>query len=122
MAFNIQQEGDIILENIKRQSWFPYRTGKLKFHATSGALINANTYRIKFDSTVAPYVSFLEEGTAPHDIPQAFGKPLPFGIGGRFNGKFHPGSTKHKDFIKVKCVNEIVNYIAVRFKGSVEVR
>jgi hypothetical protein len=41
-------------------------------------------------------------GVVAHDIPRAFGKPLPFGIGGRFEGKFHPGypydETLHKDF------------------------
>ena len=33
----------------------------------------------------------LETGTKPHDIPNAFGFGEKFGIGGRFDGKFHPG-------------------------------
>lgn len=37
------------------------------------------------------YALFVHEGTKPHDIPGAFGIPSPFGIGGRFDGKFHPG-------------------------------
>lgn len=37
------------------------------------------------------YSLFVHEGTKPHDIPGAFGYPAPFGIGGRFDGKFHPG-------------------------------
>lgn len=113
--------GDRVTRLIKQASWFPYKTGKLKFEATSGQLIDRQTYRIKFDSSVAPYVTYLEEGTDPHDIPKAFGRPLPFGIGGRFNGKFHPGSRKHVGFISNKSVNTIVNYIASVYGGVVEV-
>ena len=112
--------GDKVTRLIKQATWFPYKTGKLKFEATSGQLIDMQTYRIKFDSSVAPYVTYLEEGTDPHDIPKAFGRPLPFGIGGRFNGKFHPGSKKHVGFIKNKSVNTIVNYIASVYEGVVE--
>lgn len=112
--------GDKVTRLIKQATWFPYKTGKLKFEATSGQLIDMQTYRIKFDSSVAPYVTYLEEGTDPHDIPKAFGRPLPFGIGGRFNGKFHPGSKKHVGFIKNKSVNTIVNYIASVYGGVVE--
>ena len=78
-----------------------------------------NSYRIHFSGTISPYVTYLEEGTSPHDIPGAFGRALPFGIGGRFDGKFHPGSTKHKGFISNKCVGAIVDYIASRFQGEV---
>lgn len=112
--------GDKVTRLIKQATWFPYKTGKLKFEATSGQLIDMQTYRIKFDSSIAPYVTYLEEGTDPHDIPKAFGRPLPFGIGGRFNGKFHPGSKKHVGFIKNKSVNTIVNYIASVYGGVVE--
>lgn len=118
--FNLEQVGTEVTEMIKRQSFFPYKTGKLKFNATQGAMYNNETYRIHFDSSIAPYVEYLEEGTEPHDIPGAFGKKLPFGIGGRFQGKFHPGSKKHKGFISQKCVNAIVNYIVLKYEGQVE--
>jgi len=118
MTFNLEQVGNHVLTLIKRQSWFPYKTGKLKFQATHGSMYSDTTYRIHFSSTIAPYVEYLEEGTRPHDIPRAFGKPLPFGIGGRFDGKFHPGSTKHKNFIKDKCVQAIIDYITTRFDGE----
>lgn len=121
MTFNLEQAGDACLSLIKRASWFPYKTGKLKFHATSGAMYMDDVYRIHFSSTVAPYVEYLEEGTSPHDIPGAFGRPLPFGIGGRFDGKFHPGSMKHKGFISVKSVNAIAEYIALRYDGEVTI-
>lgn len=108
-------------ELIKSASWFPYKTGKLKYQATSGAMYMNDVFRIHFSSAVAPYVAYLEEGTSPHDIPGAFGKALPFGIGGRFDGKFHPGSHKHEGFIKDKCVSAIVNFIADKYEGEVEV-
>lgn len=113
--------GDTITHNIKTAYWFPFRSGNLKFNATSGCMISSTTYRIHFSSTVAPYIDFLEEGTSPHDIPRAFGYPLPFGIGGRFDGKFHPGSKKHKGFIKDKAVLSAVNYIATKYNGQIEV-
>lgn len=119
--FDLQTEGIQILTMIKESSFFPYKTGRLKFHATIGTMWTPNCYRIHFDSTIAPYVVYLEEGTRPHNIPGAFGRPIPFGIGGRFNGMFHPGSDKHKDFIKRDSVNAIVDYIAMRWDGLVTV-
>lgn len=121
LDFNLEQVGIEVTSLIKRASWFPYKTGNLKFNATQGAMYDSTTFRIHFDGSVAPYVRYLEEGTDPHDIPRAFGRPLPFGIGGRFDGKFHPGSKKHKGFISEKCVDSIVNYISSRFDGQVEV-
>ena len=119
--FDLVLDCENIVANIKRASWFPYKTGMLKFHATKGILKNPNLYEIHFSSMIAPYVQYLEEGTKPHDIPGAFGNPPPFGCGGRFNGKFHPGSTKHKGFISEKCVNEVINYFVVKYKGMVDV-
>lgn len=121
LDFNLEQVGNEVTNLIKRQTWFPYKSGNLKFNATQGSMYNANTFRIHFDSSVAPYIEYLEEGTSPHDIPGAFGYALPFGIGGRFNGKFHPGSTKHKGFISEKSVGAIVNYIVTKYEGQVEI-
>lgn len=118
-SFNLEQVGINVTHLIKRASWFPYKTGKLKFEATSGSMYTNTTFRIHFDSSIAPYVQYLEEGTDPHDIPRAFGRPLPFGIGGRFDGKFHPGSKKHKDFIKDKSVGAIIEYICTKYNGVV---
>ena len=121
MKFPLEQIGNRVTEVIKSASWFPYKTGRLKYHATSGQMYLDNVYRIHFSGSVAPYVQYLEEGTSPHDIPRAFGKPLPFGIGGRFDGKFHPGSKKHQGFISQKAVGAIVDYIAERYEGQVSV-
>lgn len=130
----LEKLGETLVEKIKRASWFPYKNGKLRDEATSGTLIDSNTYDIKFDSAVAPYVEYLEEGTQPHDIPFAFvGKgnfvwwypykddvPFLFGMGGRFNGKFHPGSVIHKGFISDKSVNTIIDYIKNKYNGVVK--
>lgn len=115
---DIYREGEEVLKLIKEASWFPYKSGNLRNNATIG-MSNGYDYLITFDSTVAPYVGYLEEGTLPHDIPRAFGRPLPFGIGGRFNGKFHPGSFKHQGFISDKSVNAIVNYFVSKYNGVV---
>lgn len=92
---------------IRSSAWFPVKTGKLRDQATyqtnMPGLIGASASAIVFDSSVAPYIPFLEDGTKAHNIPGAFGFPLPFGIGGRFDGKFHPGSVKHKGFIEDKA-------------------
>ena len=126
----LEQFGRRMVTGIKEQSWFPFKSGKLRSNATSGNMINENTYVITFDSQIAPYVEYLEEGTREHDIPHAFGygtyyadRPnpytheIPFGVGGRFNGKFHPGSTKHKGFISNKAVGYILNNIRTQYKG-----
>ena len=115
---NIQTLGEKVLFEIKSAPWFPYKTGNLKFNATSGRMISQDTYLIHFDSTIAPYVAALEEGSSPHDIPGAFGRDYPFGIGGRFDGKFHPGSTKHKGFISEKSINTIIDYITTHYEGN----
>ena len=117
---DVETIGEKVLTEIKSKSWFPYKTGNLKFNATRGYLVDDNTYCIEFDSSLAPYVASLEEGSSPHDIPNAFGKGMEYGIGGNFEGKFHPGSTKHKKFISVKCVNTIVNYICDHYKGELK--
>ena len=121
MTFDLQNEGYILLNLIKSASWFPYKSGNLKFSATQGRLITDDVFVIHFDSTVAPYVEYLEEGTRPHDIPRAFGRPLPFGIGGRFDGKFHPGSTKHQGFISNKSIQAILKHFQTKFDAIVEV-
>lgn len=48
-------------------------------------------------SNTEPLAAYVENETKPHDIPGAFGYKPPFGVGGRFNGKFHPGTPgKHR--------------------------
>lgn len=131
---DLYKAGENIVREIKRASWYPYASGNLRDHATKGELVDDNTYCITFDTTVAPYITCLEEGTQPHDIPFAFvgkgnwvwwypydnGIPFLFGMGGRFNGKFHPGSLKHKGFISDKSVNAVIDYFVRKYNGVVE--
>lgn len=131
---NLLVAGEDIVKKIKSASWFPYANGKLRDQATSGTLISPNIYDIKFDGSIAPYVQFLEEGTQAHDIPFAFvgkgnfvwwypykdGVPFLMGMGGRFNGKFHPGSTIHKGFISQKSVGAVIDYFKTKYNGVVK--
>jgi len=117
---NLEELGEDSVSLIKNASWFPFKSGNLKFNATSGQMVDSQTYRIHFDSTIAPYVEALEEGSKPHDIPNAFGRGMTFGIGGRFDGKFHCGSTKHKGFISNKSVNAIIKFICDEYNGVVK--
>lgn len=120
--YSLEQLGDEVTFLIKNASWFPYKSGRLKFNATQGGMFNSITYRIHFSSAVAPYVEYLEEGTGPHDIFPTTRKFLKFQVNGQtvFAKKVHhPGSTKHKGFISEKCVEAIVNYIADKYGGTV---
>ena len=111
MAVNLQMLGDTCLMNIKRATWFPYKTGRLKFHATTGYLVNPYTYCIHFSGTIAPYIEYLEKGVQPS-----------FRISKNGNLFYHSGTDKHRGFISDKCVHSIVNYIAARYKGTVDVK
>lgn len=117
---NLKLDGDNLITTIKGATYFPYKTGHLRDDATSGEMINRNTYLIKFDGDIAPYIQYLEEGTTAHDIPGAFGRPIPFGIGGRFDGYFHPGSTKHYHFIQNKVIDTILMYFVRKYNGEVK--
>ena len=127
---NLRQAGNDVLRTIKSASYFPYKTGHLRDDATSGDMVSNDTYLIKFDGNIAPYVQYLEEGTTAHDIFNAFGFALgnnpkhkivseTFGYGGRFNGYFHPGSTKHYHFIQDKVIDTILMYFVMKYNGEV---
>lgn len=126
--YDLKELGDRMTTLIKSASWFPFKSGHLRDHATQGRPYDSTSYRIHFSETVAPYVVYLEEGTSAHNIIGAFigrKKALkqtpPFGSYGRFDGKFHPGSQKHKDFIKNDTVRFCINYIAQTYGGRVEI-
>ena len=56
-----------------------------------------------FAVTVAtndPIGPYVEWDTRAHDIPNAFGYGYDFGIGGRFGGRFHPGTQGHHMFAR----------------------
>lgn len=89
---NLEQLGISCLALIKNASYFPYKSGRLRDLATSGTMFTDTCYRIQFNSAIAPYVVYLEEGTKK--------------------------STKHKGFIKDKCVVAIVDFICAKYGGK----
>lgn len=122
-----------IVGAIKSNKLFPFDTGNLKNKATSWHL-TSDGFVIQINGTIAPYAQYLQEGTRPHNIPRAFGRPLPFGTSGNFgsngerlglvstwqgnkavrvkdmSGYFHPGSTKHQGWIDFAIVGEIFDF------------
>lgn len=76
----------------------PYRTGNLAYNAFYKRPTGEASYELGIDLTIAPYAQYLNNGYPEYNIPGAFGRKLPFGTYGRFNGKFHPGSYKYKGF------------------------
>lgn len=84
----------------------PRRTGCLQDSIVKRFETDGENMAVRIVSDTSPcspshtsYSLFVHEGTSPHDIPGAFGYPPPFGIGGRFDGKFHPG-TKAVPFLR----------------------
>jgi hypothetical protein len=57
--------------------------------------------RVYTEDPVGPHVEWT---TRPHDIPNAFGWGPDFGIGGRFSGKFHPGTTGQHMFARAAAI------------------
>lgn len=81
----------------------PRRTGCLQESIVKRVETHGGEIAIRIVSDTTPcspsrtsYSLYVHEGTVPHDIPGAFGIPSPFGIGGRFDGKFHPGTAPNR--------------------------
>ena len=74
-----------------------------------------------FDTDRSPLATWILGGTKPHNIPKAFGYPLPFGTSGRFGGFFHPGTRPNlfnvRAWIAVEdlVVDELVDRIKAEF-------
>lgn len=97
---------------IKYDRDLPVDTGWLKRHIMTSTKETKDKQEIKIflSGSEVPYAVYLEEGTAPHDIPNAFGRGETFGIGGKFDGKFHPGSRKHVQFIERVLLSNCLSY------------
>jgi hypothetical protein len=81
----------------------PIRTGCLRESIVKRVEKIGDEVAVRIVSDTTPcsasrtsYSLFVHEGTGPHDIPGAFGIPVPFGVGGRFDGKFHPGTKANR--------------------------
>lgn len=86
----------------------PQFGGNLKNNA-SYVEVGGGEWKIVFDDRIAEYIPYLEYGTAPHLIPNAFGLGITV---------MHPGSKKHKGFIENMVVNEVVNTIIRAYPKS----
>ena len=91
------------LNQIRQTNGIPYKSGHLKYN---GIYVDEFRHAIVYDSKIAPYVGYLQEGTGPHYIPNAFGRGITV---------YHPGSKKHKGFID-KNANEFADYLITHLK------
>lgn len=107
----------IVVRELTHQSWFPYKTGNLQSSVKTEFFSN-NLACITFSGDKVKYLTALEEGSEPHDIPNSFGYGMDYGIGGRFNGKFHPGSMIHKGFISNNSVQFVIDYFINKYQGT----
>ncbi len=119
MSYNFKRDCRNILRHIKtpkqRGGCMPYDTGHLANDATQGQSFGDNDFTITINTTDektgAPYAVPLNTGSVPHDIPNSFNRGYNYGIGGRFNGKFHPGSLKHVGFYdNADDTNSVLGY------------
>lgn len=90
-----------VFKDIVNAPWFPFRTGNLKWNATRQFILDT-AFAIDFNPNKAHYIDFLEYGTKPHLIPNAFGRGITVK---------HPGSRKHVDFIQKKSVDRAIQTI-----------
>lgn len=110
--FEIEKRFQIIRKQM------PYRTGNLAYNAYYKKPNGVGKYDIGIDLSIAPYAEYLETGYGPYDIPGAFGRKPPFGIGGRYDGHFHPGSYKHKGFWE-DAMRDFMLGMAGEFNGTI---
>ncbi|NCA95552.1 MAG: hypothetical protein EOM74_01080 [Methanomicrobia archaeon] len=89
----MQRLGLGAMERVRQNARFPYKTGNLKFNATYLKFVGENEFRIVFDTTIAPYIPFLEYGTVR--------------------------SKKHVNFISERATNDVIAYLAEQFKSPV---
>lgn len=119
MIYNFKRDCRNILKHVKtpkqRGGCMPYDTGHLARMATMGKFTGDDRFTLTIvtakNRTGAPYAVPLNTGSKPHDIPNAFGWGMEYGIGGRYSGKFHPGSSKHVGYFdNVNDPNSVLGY------------
>jgi hypothetical protein len=98
------QLADKVLDILGRhydQSGLKVKSGVLKAGVSKrgayGNIVEKSPNRIVVGVSyqAIPYAQSIIEGARPHDIPNAFGRGKRFGVGGRFQGMFHPGNAPH---------------------------
>ena len=97
----------LVLNSIKRANFMPIDKGTLRDKAIY-AEATSEGFNIVFNGDILKsitgvnYLPFLEEGTKPHIIGNAFGKGIVV---------WHPGSRKHQGFIEDKSVNLVMGLL-----------
>jgi len=124
-AFNLKNDGDELVENIRQQTWFPYKTGNLRDNALKGEeILSGETYLIKFDTQVAKYIPYLEEGKNKTIIRNNY-RPIA-GFATSFHTNYTSGFSsvtkvgKHMGFISDKTINYILDYFKYKYKGEIQ--
>ncbi len=106
----IQRLGLGALEAIKQNPSFPFRTGRLKHNALWVDFSEPHSFKIIFDTRIAPYIPFLEYGVQP----QMYFKKTT----GRM--VYTRGSTKHVGFISQRATQDVITYLAQQFRATVK--
>jgi hypothetical protein len=89
---------------VKAQSNAPVDTGCLRDSivkrfvsgSITGLVVTIQCDTAPCSPTHTAYSLFVHEGTEAHNIPNAFGYGPTFGVGGRFDGLFHPGTKPNR--------------------------
>lgn len=125
LDLDAERDANYIGFMVKNDTFLPYDTGRLKRYTRTStkSYYKSKEIKVELNGQRVPYAGFLEMGTKPHDIPHAFGygsiypdRPnpytgkIPFGVGGRFDNKFHPGSVKHKGFVEYVMLYNCLKY------------
>jgi len=131
--FDLGRDAEEIIENIKTAVWLPVKTGFMRDNAINGSWdkLNSNeqVYLIKFDSSIAPYIKYLEEGTIRKQKNNNVSFMKMGSTMNRFGVPFHVGSGaiqaspvrtgKHMGFISDKTISLILDYFVVKYKGEI---
>lgn len=96
------------LRAIRANPLFPFKTGNLKWNATY-ATAGENRFAIVFDTTIAPYIPYLDKGVEPQIYFRKDGMPV-----------FTNGSVKHRGFIRWAATNDVIEYLAKQFHAQNE--
>lgn len=89
----LQRLGLGALREVKINPTFPYKTGRLRENATRVEFIRNVGFSIVFDTTIAPYIKYLEYGTKR--------------------------SSKHIGFIRQRATQDVINYLAKHFQSKI---
>lgn len=105
----IQRLGLGAMQAIKQNPLFPYRTGNLKHNAIWCDFSRPNTFTIVFDTTIAPYIPYLE-----------YGVPLQMYFKPSINKMVYTkGSMRHVGFISERATQDVIQYLAKQFRSEV---